>query len=90
MKRWLVIAAAVACALAGNAAHAKQNATPARSNAAIDQTGIGLSSGPFGPTDSWPPAAVSQPSHDVVAGATFVGRDPDRHIRFQILRDSKF
>jgi hypothetical protein len=26
-------------------------------------------------------------ANDVVAGATFVGRDPDRNIRFHILRD---
>jgi hypothetical protein len=84
MSRWLVITGAVAYALTGNAA------TPARSSGAIDRTPASPSSGPFGPTNSWPPAAVSRPSHDVVAGATFVGRDPDRHIRFQILRDSKF
>jgi hypothetical protein len=89
MKRWLVITAVVACALAGNAAHAKPSATLARSNAAINQTGIDLSSGPLGP-NSWPPVAISRPSHDIVAGATFVGRDPDRNIRLQILRDSKF
>jgi hypothetical protein len=86
MRKWLIITGAVACALAGNAANAKQSASLARSNEAIDQTRVSA----FGRTNSWPPAAVSRPSHDVVAGATFVGRDPDMHIRFQILRDSKF
>jgi hypothetical protein len=90
MRRWLIITGAVACAIAGNAANARQGASLARSNEAIDQTAASPSSGPFGRTNSWPPAAVSRPSHDIVAGATFVGRDPDRHIRFQILRDSKF
>ena len=89
MKRWLVIAGAIACALTGNAAFAKQSGAPARSNDAIGQARIGLSPNPFAEA-SRPPAVVWQPSHDVVAGPTFVGRDPDRHIRFQILRDSKF
>jgi hypothetical protein len=89
MKRWLVITGAVACALAGNAAYAKQSGTPARSNDAIGQARVSLSPNPFAEA-SGPPAVVSQPSHDVVAGTTFVGRDPDRYIRFQILRDSKF
>jgi hypothetical protein len=34
-----------------------------------------------------PAAAVGGATH-VVAGATFADRDPDRHIRFQILRDT--
>jgi hypothetical protein len=87
MKRWLVFAGAIACALAGNTAYAKQSGAPARSNDAIGQAS--LSPNPFAEA-SRPPAVVSQPSHDVVAGTTFVGRDPDRYIRFQILRDSKF
>jgi hypothetical protein len=90
MKRWLVITGVMACALMANAAYAKQSGALARSNEAIDQGQVGLSPGPFGPTNSRPPAAVSGPANDVVAGTTFVGRDPDRHIRFQILRDSKF
>ena len=90
MKGWLVIAGAIACALTGNAAFAKQSGALARSNDAIGQAQVGLAPGPFAPTNGRPPAAVWQPSHDVVAGTTFVGRDPDRHIRFQILRDSKF
>jgi hypothetical protein len=89
MRAWLVITAAAACALMGNA-YAKQSGAPGRSNDAIGQAEVSLSPNPFAPTNSRPPATVSQPSHDVVAGTTFVGRDPDRHIRFQILRDSKF
>ena len=89
MKRWLVIAGAIACALTGNAALAKQSGVPARSNDAISQARIGLSPNPFAEA-SGPPVVVWQPSHDVIAGTTFVGRDPDRYIRFQILRDSKF
>jgi hypothetical protein len=89
MKRWLVITGAIAWALAGNAAYAKQSGAPARSNDAIGQARISLSPNPFAEA-SRPPAAVSGPADDVVAGTTFVGRDPDRHIRFQILRDSKF
>jgi hypothetical protein len=89
MRAWLVITAAAACALAGNA-YAKQSGALARSNDAIGQAQVSLSPNPLAPTNSRPPAVVSEPSHDVVAGTTFVGRDPDRHIRFQILRDSKF
>jgi hypothetical protein len=89
MRAWLVITAAVACALTGNV-HAKQSGALARSNDTIGQAEESLSPNPFAPTNGRPPAAVSRPSHDVVAGTTFVGRDPDRNIRFQILRDSKF
>ena len=88
MRAWLVITAAVACALTGNA-YAKQSGALARSNDTIGQAEVSLSPNPFAP-NSRPPAAVSRPSDDVVAGTTFVGRDPDRNIRFQILRDSKF
>lgn len=90
MKRWLVITGAMACALMGSAAHAKQSGALARSNGAIGQARVSLLPDPFAPTASRPPAVVSLPSHDVVAGTTFVGRDPDRNIRIQILRDSKF
>jgi hypothetical protein len=89
MRAWLVITAAAACALTGSA-YAKQSGTLARSNDASGQAEVSLTPNPFAPTNSRPPAAISLPSHDVVAGTTFVGRDPDRHIRFQILRDSKF
>jgi hypothetical protein len=34
------------------------------------------------------PAAAVGGATDVVAGATFADRDPDRHIRFRILRDT--
>ena len=34
------------------------------------------------------PVSPADSAIDVVAGSTFVGRDPDRHIRFQILRDT--
>ncbi len=90
MRRWLVITGAVACALTANGASAKQSGPLARSNEAIGQARASLSSDPFGPLNSRPPAAVPGPANDVVAGTTFVGRDPDRNIRFQILRDSKF
>jgi hypothetical protein len=89
MRAWLVITAAVACALTGNA-YAKQSGALARSNDTIGQGQVSLSPNPFSPANSRLPAAVSRPSDDVVAGTTFVGRDPDRNIRFQILRDSKF
>ena len=88
MRAWLVITAAVACALTGNA-YAKQSGVPARSNDTIGQARSKPVAKPVCP-NSRPPAAVSRPSDDVVAGTTFVGRDPDRNIRFQILRDSKF
>jgi hypothetical protein len=89
MRRWLVITGAVACALAGHAASAKQSAPLARSNEAIDQARVGLSPVPFGPASSGSPIAAAGSSY-VIAGPTVVGRDPDRNIRFQIRRDSKF
>lgn len=89
MKRWFVIAGAVACALASHAASAKQSGPLARSNEVTDQVRMGFS-GAFGPANGRLPATALGSSIDVVAGPTFVGRDPDRNIRFQILRDSKF
>ena len=90
MRRWFVITGAVACALASDAASAKQSGPLARSNEAIGQARVGLPSDSFGPANSRPLTSGLGSANDVVAGTTFVGRDPDRNIRFQILRDSKF
>jgi hypothetical protein len=87
MKRWLVIAGALACALIGNGADAKQSGPLARSGE-VGQTRANPSFDTFGFANSRTPAAAAGSAIDVVAGTTFVGRDPDRHIRFQILRDT--
>jgi hypothetical protein len=88
MKRWLVIAGAVACALIANEANAKQSGPLARSGDAVGQIRANPSVDTFGFANGRAPAAVVENSSDVVAGATFVGRDPDRNIRLQILRDT--
>jgi hypothetical protein len=88
MKRWLVISGAFACALIGDAAGAKQSGPLARQDEAIGQIRANSSVGTFGFANSRSPAAAVGSANDVVVGATFVGRDPDRHIRFQILRDT--
>ena len=85
MKRWLVIAGALACALIANGANAKQSGPLARTGE-VGQIRANPSFDTFGFANSRTPAAGS--AIDVVAGTTFVGRDPDRHIRFQILRDT--
>ena len=89
MWRWIVVTG-VACALTSNAASAKQIGLPTRANEAIDQSRATPPSGGLGLSDARSAAVVSSSGIDVIAGRTFVGRDPDRHIRFQILRDSKF
>ena len=48
MRAWLVITAAVACALTGNA-YAKQSGALARSNDTIGQAEVSLSPNPFRP-----------------------------------------
>jgi hypothetical protein len=88
MKRWLVIAGAFACALIGNGADAKQSGPLARSGEATGQIRANPSFDTFGFANGRAPAAVAGNSSDVVAGSTFVGRDPDRNIRLQILRDT--
>jgi hypothetical protein len=88
MRRCLIITGAVACALMANEANAKQSGPVARSNETVDQSRANLSLGPFGPTNLRSPAAVLGSSSDVFGGTAFVGRDPDRNIRFQILRDT--
>ena len=88
MKRGLVIAGAFACALIGNGADAKQSGPLTRSGEAIGQIRANSSFDTFGFANSRAPAAVAGSAIDVVAGSTFVGRDPDRHIRLQILRDT--
>jgi hypothetical protein len=88
MKRWLVIAGAFACALIGNGADAKQSGPVARSSETVGQIRANPSFDTFGFANSRTSAATVGSANDVVAGATFVGRDPDRHIRFQILRDT--
>jgi hypothetical protein len=90
MKRWLVIAGMLACAFMASEANAKPTATDARSGFAIDHARANLFVGAVGSANGRSPAAAVESSNDVIAGPTFVGRDPDRHIRFQILRDSKF
>jgi hypothetical protein len=74
----------------GNEANAKQTATDARSGFAIDHPSANLFVGAIGSVNGRSAPAAVRPSNDVIAGTTFVGRDPDQHIRFQILRDSKF
>jgi hypothetical protein len=88
MKRWLVIAAAFACALIGTGADAKQSGASARSGEAIGQIRANPSFATSGLANGRAPAAVVGNSSDIVAGSTFVGRDPDRNIRLQILRDT--
>jgi hypothetical protein len=88
MKRGPVIAAAVACALIGNGANAKQSGPLNRSSEAMSQIRANPSSDTLGLANTRAPAAAAGVGTDVVAGATFVGRDPDRYIRFQILRDT--
>jgi hypothetical protein len=88
MNRWPVIAGAVACALSANGADAKQSGPSARSAEAVGQIRANPSFETFGLANSRAPAAAVGSAIDVVAGTTFVGRDPDRHIRFQILRDT--
>jgi hypothetical protein len=87
MKSWLVIAGAFACALIANGADAKQSGPLARSGE-VGQIRANPSLDTFGFANSRTPAAAAGNAIDVVAGTTFVGRDPDRHIRFQILRDT--
>jgi hypothetical protein len=87
MKSWLVIAGAFACALIGNGADAKQSGPLARSGE-VAQIRANPSFDTLGFVNSRTPAAAAGSAIDVVAGTTFVGRDPDRHIRFQILRDT--
>jgi hypothetical protein len=86
MKRWLVIAGVVACALSANGANAKQSG-PLRSGEVISQIRANPSFDAVGFANARAPAAAVGSATDAVAGATFAGRDPDRHIRFQILRD---
>jgi hypothetical protein len=74
----------------GNEANAKQSGPVERSNEASGQSRVTLPLGPFGPANVRSTTAVPGPSNDIFAGTTFVGRDPDRNIRFQILRDTKF
>jgi hypothetical protein len=88
MKRWLVIVGALACALIANGADAKQSGAVARSGETFGQIRANPSFDAFGFANRRAPAAAMSSANDVVAGATFVGRDPDRHIRFQILRDT--
>jgi hypothetical protein len=88
MKRWLVIASAFACALIGNGADAKQSGPLARSNEAVGPIRANPSFDTLGLANSRAPAAVVRNSSDIVAGSTFVDRDPDRNIRLQILRDT--
>jgi hypothetical protein len=88
MKRWLVMAGAFACALIGTGADAKQSGPLARSGEAIGQIRANPSFDTFGFANGRRPAAVVGNSGDVIAGSTFVGRDPDRNIRLQILRDT--
>jgi hypothetical protein len=88
MKRWLVIAGTFACAFSANGANARQSGPLARSGEAIGQIRTNPSFDAVGFANTRAPAAAAGSATDVVAGATFVGRDPDRHIRFQILRDT--
>jgi hypothetical protein len=88
MKRWLVIPAAVACALIANGANAKQSGPLKRLGGAMGQMRASPSSDLSGFVNTRAPAAAAGGAIDVVAGTTFVGRDPDRYIRFQILRDT--
>jgi hypothetical protein len=88
MKRGLVIAGAFACALIGNGADAKQSGSSARPNEAVGQIRANPSFDTFGLAKSRAPAAFAGNSNDIVAGSTFVGRDLDRNIRLQILRDT--
>jgi hypothetical protein len=88
MKRCLVIAGAFACALIGNGADAKQSGPLARSRDAMGQIRANPPFDTFGFANTWAPGAAVGGANDVVAGATFVGRDPDRHIRLQMLRDT--
>jgi hypothetical protein len=87
MKRGLVIAGVFACALIGNGADAKQSGPLARSNVAVGPIRANPSFDNFGLANGRAPAVVGN-SGDIVAGSTFVGRDPDRNIRLQILRDT--
>jgi hypothetical protein len=87
MKKLLVIAGALACALIANGADAKQSGPLARSGE-VGQIRASPSFDTFGVANNRTPAAAAGNAIDVVAGTTFVGRDPDRHIRFQILRDT--
>jgi hypothetical protein len=88
MKRWLVIAGALACALGGSAATAKQSGPLTRSREVTGQIRVNPSFDTFSFANGRAPSAVAENSSDVVAGATFVGRDPDRNIRIQMLRDT--
>jgi hypothetical protein len=88
MKRGLVISGAFACALIGGGADAKQSGPLTRSAEAFGQIRANPSFDTSGFVNSRAPVAVVGNSNDVVAGATFVGRDPDRNIRLQILRDT--
>ena len=88
MKRWLVIAGAFAWTFIANGADAKQSGPLARSAEAIGQIRANPFFDTFGFANGRAPAAAAGNAIDIVAGSTFVGRDPDRHIRFQILRDT--
>jgi hypothetical protein len=57
MRAWLVITAAAACALTGNA-YAKQSGALARSNDAIGQAEVSLSPNPFAPANGRPAPTV--------------------------------
>jgi hypothetical protein len=88
MNRWPVIAGAVVCALSANGASAKQSSPLMRSGEAIGQIRANRSFDAVGFANGRAPAAVVGNSSNIVAGATFVGRDPDRNVRLQILRDT--
>ena len=88
MKKWLVITGAFACALIGSGADAKQSGPSTRSGKVFGQVRANPSFDFLGVMSGRAPAAVAWGANDVVAGATFVGRDPDRHIRLQMLRDT--
>jgi hypothetical protein len=88
MKRGLVIAGAFACTLIGTGADARQSGPLARSGEALGQIRTNPSFDTFGFVNSRASGAIVGNSSDVLAGATFVGRDPDRNIRLQILRDT--
>jgi hypothetical protein len=88
MKRWLVVAGTFAFALIGSGADAKQSGPLWRSSEATGQIRANPSLDTFGFANGRAPAVVVVNSSDIVAGSTFVGRDPDRNIRLQILRDT--
>ena len=88
MKKWLAIMGAVACTFLGNGANAKQSGTLPRSGEAIGQFRANPSFDTFGFKNSRAPATVVGSSTDIFVGTSFVGRDPDRNIRLQILRDT--